>query len=122
MRQARLAAGLSLADIARDDVSRTQIHFIEHGRSRPSQRVLELIAERTGRPVSYFVVSGATESRLAHDEESVARQLSDVAARVRRFGGSKRLTRTEREAVKLLELTLRQAVALTTLLEAKAGK
>lgn len=84
--------------------------------------MLELIAERTGRPVSYFVVSGATESRLAHDEESVARQLSDVAARVRRFGGSKRLTRTEREAVKLLELTLRQAVALTTLLEAKAGK
>lgn len=122
VRQARLAAGLSLADIAGDEVSRTQIHFIEHGRSRPSQRILDLIAARTGKPVSYFILSGHAESRQAHDEESLARQLSELAGRVRRFSLNKRLTRSERESLKLLELTLRQAVVLTTLLEAKAAK
>lgn len=122
MRQARLAAGLSLADIAGDEVSRTQIHFIEHGRSRPSQRVLDLIAARTGKPISYFVLSSQAESRLAQEEESIARQLSDLAGRIRRFGGNKRLTRSEREAMKLLELTLRQAVVLATLLETKTAR
>lgn len=122
VRQARLAAGLSLADIAGDEVSRTQIHFIEHGRSRPSQRILDLIAARTGKPVSYFTLSPHAESRQAHDEESLARQLSELAGRVRRFALNKRLTRSERESLKLLELTLRQAVVLTTLLEAKTAK
>lgn len=111
-----------MADIAGDEVSRTQIHFIEHGRSRPSQRILDLIAARTGKPVSYFTLSAHAESRQAHDDESLARQLSELAGRVRRFAGNKRLTRSERESLKLLELTLRQAVVLATLLEAKASK
>ena len=54
VREARLEAGLSLAQIARDDVSRTFIHFVETGKSRPSQRILALIARRTGKPISYF--------------------------------------------------------------------
>lgn len=122
MRQARLAAGLSLADIAGDEVSRTQIHFIEHGRSRPSQRVLDLIAARTGKPTSYFILSSPAETRLAHSEESIARQLSDCAGRIHRFALNKRLSRSEREAMKLLEATLRQGVVLATLLETKAAK
>lgn len=117
-----MAAGLSLADIAGDEVSRTQIHFIEHGRSRPSQRVLDLIAARTGKPVSYFVVSTEAESRQAQGEETIAHQLSEVAARVRRLAANKRLSRAEREAMKLLELNLRQAVVLATMLEAKVAK
>src|SRR5215470_17888054 len=40
VREARIEAGLSLAQVAGDDVSRTFIHFVEQGRSRPSQNVL----------------------------------------------------------------------------------
>jgi transcriptional regulator with XRE-family HTH domain len=120
VRQARLAAGLSLADVAGNDVSRTMIHFIEHGRARPSERVLELIAERTGKPVSYFVVPTA-EGQPVSTDESLSRQLSAAAGRARRFATAGRLTRSEREAVKLVEVTLRQAAALIKLLESRAG-
>src|SRR5690348_3169972 len=44
VREARREAGLSLAQLAGDEVSRTFLHFVEHGRSRPSQAVLALIA------------------------------------------------------------------------------
>lgn len=119
VRQARTAAGLSLADVAGNDVSRTMIHFIEHGRARPSQRVLELIAERTGRPVSYFTVTGPES--LQDTEEVLSRQLSVLATRARRFAAAARLSRSEREAMKLVEATLRYAAALTRSLESKNG-
>lgn len=122
VRQARLAAGLSLADIAGDEVSRTQIHFVEHGRSRPSQRVLELIADRTGKPASYFMLSTQAEPRHGQDDISIARQLSDVARRIHRLAINNRLSKSERESMKLLEVSIRQAVVLTTLLETKAAK
>lgn len=120
VRQARTAAGLSLADVAGTDVSRTMIHFIEHGRARPSERVLQLIAERTGKPVSYFVVSGG-EGQPAGAEESLSRQLTAAAARVRRFATAGRLTKSEREAVKLVEVSLRQGAALLKSLESRTG-
>jgi transcriptional regulator with XRE-family HTH domain len=119
VRQARLDAGLSLAEVAGEDVSRTHIHLIEHGRSRPSRRVIELIAERTGRPVRYFVVSARPASAL---DDSLARQLSGVATRVRRFVAGNRLTKQEREAMKLVELVLCQAAVFTRSLEAGHGK
>src|SRR5438046_2382383 len=55
VKQARVEAGMSLADVARDDLTRSAIHRIESGRVRPSTRTLNLIAERTGRPVSFFL-------------------------------------------------------------------
>jgi transcriptional regulator with XRE-family HTH domain len=118
VRQAREAAGLSLGDVAGDDVSRTMIHFIEHGRARPSQRVLELIAERTGKPPSYFMV--AAPEGHGQGDESLARQLSAAASQVRRFAAARRLTRSEREATKLVEVSLRHAAALIRALEPKA--
>ena len=48
VRQARIEAGLTLAQVAGDEVSRTFIHLVEHGRSRPSKETLALIAKRTG--------------------------------------------------------------------------
>lgn len=118
MRQARLAAGLSLADVAGGDVSRTMIHFIEHGRARPSERVLALIAERTGKPVAYFTVAGP-ESPRASAEESFSHQLAAVATSARRFAAAGRLTKSEREAVKMLEMMLRHASAFARSLESK---
>jgi tetratricopeptide (TPR) repeat protein/DNA-binding XRE family transcriptional regulator len=57
VKQARLEAGLSLGQVARGDISRTAIYFVETGKAKPSIETLRLIAERTGRPIDYFLVS-----------------------------------------------------------------
>lgn len=110
VREARLEAGLSLAQIARDDVSRTFIHFVETGKSRPSQRILALIARRTGKPISYFM---RQPSLAAQPTADLSTDLARVAERVRQFIAVNQLTKTELQAMKLVELTLRQAVELT---------
>jgi tetratricopeptide (TPR) repeat protein len=56
VRQARLEAGLSLAQVAEGEVTRTAIHLIEHGRIRPSFETLQLIARRTRRPLAFFLL------------------------------------------------------------------
>jgi len=55
VRQARTEAGLSLAGVAKTDLSRTAIFLIETGKSNPTLPTLELIAERTGKPVDFFL-------------------------------------------------------------------
>lgn len=116
VREAREAAGLSLAQLARGDVSRTFIHFVEQGRSRPSQEVLDMIAERTGKPVSWFLAGVRPSPEPVQD---VATQLTALAGRLRRVMAGTDLTRTEREAVKLLEVTLRQGAALGRAIDAR---
>ncbi len=58
VREARLEAGLSLAQVAGQEVTRAAIHLIEGGRARPSLATLELIARRTGKPLSFFMPEG----------------------------------------------------------------
>ena len=110
VRQARVEAGLSLAQLAGDDVSRTFIHFVERGRSRPSRRVLALIARRTGKPISYFTLQPPGDLQPSTD---LASELTRVAHHVRQFDTVNRLTNLEHEAMKLIELTLRQAAEMT---------
>jgi tetratricopeptide (TPR) repeat protein len=55
VKQARAEAGLSLGQVARDDISRTAIYFVETGKAKPSIETLRLIADRTGRPLDYFL-------------------------------------------------------------------
>lgn len=55
VKQARLEAGLSLGQVARDDISRTAIYFVETGKAKPSMETLALIAQRTGRPIEFFL-------------------------------------------------------------------
>ena len=116
VREARESAGLSLAQVARNDVSRTFIHFVEQGRSRPSREVLEMIAERTGRPLSWFT-AGAKPA--GEPVQEIAAELSALAARLRRLGALTALTRPEAEAVKVLEVTLRQGAALCRAIDAR---
>ena len=108
VREARVEAGMSLAQVAGDDVSRTFIHFVEQGRSRPSQSVLALIARRTGKPISYFLDGNAQEPAGS----GVAEELSRVAGSVRRFAASRRLTAAEKEAFKLLENALQHGARM----------
>ena len=120
VREARLAAGLSLGDLAGDDVSRTFIHFVEHGRSRPSRRVLELIAERTGRPVGYFLTHERPDSGEV-PTENISAELSALATRIRRFVRSRRLNKVDREAMTLIEVTVRQAATVASAVQGRGG-
>jgi len=55
VKQARALAGLSLGQVAREDISRTAIYFVETGKAKPSRETLELIAQRTGQPLDFFL-------------------------------------------------------------------
>lgn len=70
VRQARQESGLSLADLARGQVTRAAIHLVETGKMRPSMRTLQLIAQSTGRPISYFLADqeGSEEQRRGREE------------------------------------------------------
>jgi tetratricopeptide (TPR) repeat protein/DNA-binding XRE family transcriptional regulator len=63
VKQARLEAGLSLAQLGKGAVTAPAIYLIETGRTRPSLPTLEHIARRTGKPVEYFLSDpgGATD-------------------------------------------------------------
>lgn len=58
--QAREAAGLSQRQLCGDVITRNMLSRIEHGTVRPSVSTLTYLAERLGKPISYFL-----------DEESV---------------------------------------------------
>ncbi|TMC54267.1 MAG: helix-turn-helix transcriptional regulator [Chloroflexi bacterium] len=117
VREARIQAGLSLAQVAGDDVSRTFIHFVERGTSRPSRKVLALIARRTGRPITYFM---AENSQNSHPSSDLAAELSRIAKLTRRYVALSRLNSADRETLKLVELALRMSASLTKSLQSKS--
>lgn len=63
MRQARLDAGLSQKALCGEKLTRNMLSLIESGSAKPSMGTLQYLAQRLGKPVSYFL-----------DEESPARQ------------------------------------------------
>jgi tetratricopeptide (TPR) repeat protein len=73
---ARMEAKLSLADVAGGRISRTAIHLIEVGKMRPSLETLQLIAEKTNKPVSFFMAAEPPEfqSMQTSDLERAASQ------------------------------------------------
>jgi tetratricopeptide (TPR) repeat protein len=93
VRQARLEARLSLAEVAAKQVSRTAVHHIENGRTKPSLETLQLIARQTRKPIEYFLLAPPAHPELAEPHKDLA-QLEQLTA-VRDF-----------EAVVALSLTL----------------
>jgi tetratricopeptide (TPR) repeat protein len=57
IKQARLEAGLTLAQVAAGRLSRTAVHLAETGKTRPTLPTIELIAVRTGKPVAFFLAA-----------------------------------------------------------------
>jgi tetratricopeptide (TPR) repeat protein len=53
--QARREARLTLAQVAGGKLTRTAIHLIEKGRTRPSMETLQLIARQTRKPIDFFL-------------------------------------------------------------------
>ena len=90
VRQAREEAGLSLAEVAGQAVSRTAIHLIEHDRVKPSMETLQHIARRTRKPLEYFLLPADAGGVPAPQNELVTlEQLSvtrDFAAVIEKGG------------------------------------
>lgn len=120
VRAARLAAGLSLADVAGDELSRTMVHFVETGRARPSRAVLRVIARRTHKPMGYFLLGGNEDAPDA-DGTTLAHRLSSAGDYVRRFAEIRRLAGPEREAMTLVEVAIRHAAILAESIERAGG-
>jgi tetratricopeptide (TPR) repeat protein len=71
VRQARLDANLSLAQVAADQVSRAAVHHIENGRSKPSIETLRLIARQTRKPIEYFLLAPDAHPELTHAHDDL---------------------------------------------------
>src|SRR4030088_3002518 len=61
VRKLRMERGMSLAKVAGGDFSRAFLNQVELNKSRPSVRVLRVIADRLGAPVDYLL-DGSTPS------------------------------------------------------------
>ena len=61
IRQARQALGLSQRQLCGEEITRNMLSLIENGGAKPSMKTLAILAERLGRPVSYFLDEGATD-------------------------------------------------------------
>ena len=59
VKQARQEASMSLAQVGKGRVTAPAIYLIETGRTRPSLPTLEHIAQRTGKPVEFFLADPA---------------------------------------------------------------
>jgi len=108
VRQARIEHGLSLADLAGTEVSRAFIHQLEQGLARPSLQILELIAQRTGRSVSYFT-SGEVQPAAGPDLSS---DLVATSKRLERLASTLELTESNREAFRMVVNNLRHGARL----------
>src|ERR1700686_5691184 len=59
VKQPRQEAGMSLAQVGKGRGPAPAIYLIETGRTRPSLPTLEHIAQRTGKPVEFFLADPA---------------------------------------------------------------
>jgi tetratricopeptide (TPR) repeat protein len=71
VREARLEARLSLAQVAADQVSRAAVHHIENGRSKPSLDTLRLIARQTRKPIEYFLLAPDAHPELSQTQDEL---------------------------------------------------
>lgn len=76
LRQARLEAGLTQRALCGDTITRNMLSQIENGTARPSMQTLQILAQRLGKRVSYFLEEPADD--LARAREAFA--AGDMAA------------------------------------------
>jgi tetratricopeptide (TPR) repeat protein len=83
--EARREARLTLAQVAGDRLSRTAIHLIEKGRTRPSMETLEQIARQTRKPIEFFLTPDSPSALT--ERQAQLRELERLTA-VRDFEGA----------------------------------
>ena len=62
LRQARLVAGLSQRQLCGNVITRNMLSLIENGSARPSMDTLAYLAERLGKPMSFFLGEKSTNA------------------------------------------------------------
>jgi tetratricopeptide (TPR) repeat protein len=82
--EARREAKLTLAQVAGGKLTRTAIHLVEKGRTRPSMETLELIARQTRKPIEFFLTP---DSPSLTERHARLRELERLTA-VRDFEGA----------------------------------
>lgn len=66
LRAARLEQGLSQRALCGEQITRNMLSRIEHGTARPSMQTLQYLAQRLGKPVSFFLEETAvTPNQMA---------------------------------------------------------
>lgn len=65
IRQTRLEAGLSQRALCGEKITRNMLSLIEHGAAKPSVATLRYLAERLGKPLSYFLGEQAASPNCA---------------------------------------------------------
>ena len=98
VKQARADAGLSLAEVAGSEISRTAIYFVETGKSKPSMETLKLIAERTGRPLDYFLSRPSTMESRSSAGTAALEHLIATGEHARALASGEALLGAERDA------------------------
>src|SRR5260370_32028305 len=76
--EARREARLTLAQVAGDRLSRTAIHLIEKGRTRPSMETLQQIARLTRKPIEFFLTPDSPSALT--ERQSQLRELERLTA------------------------------------------
>ena len=82
LKTARLEAGLSQRQLCGDRITRNMLSQIENGSARPSMATLGYLAQRLGKPVSYFL-----------EEQAVVSPNLEIIAQARAAYGQKDYTR-----------------------------
>ncbi len=102
-----------MAQVGGDERSRTAIYLIEVGRSRPTPETLQLISERTGKPIEYFLPGSSNPSPMSapSEEENLEAQLRS-GAYPQALETVERLLEGEHGRVEEAWLRLRRGIAL----------
>jgi transcriptional regulator with XRE-family HTH domain len=107
LREARIASGLSQAQLGAPYFTRAHVSAIELGKIRPAMRSLEHLAGKLGKPASYFLDDAATErGRKERDLE-----LAAIAGLLTFAGAAEALRRIEK-LTEAGDLTVRETCRL----------
>ncbi len=127
LRQARVDAGLSLAQVAGSDLTRQAVHLIETGKVRPTLRSLRVIAQRLGVSESALLMPPApvsdeqviSELQQLCQQRDEARALEQARQLIAHGGSAERMAFAHHYAGQALYALARPADALTHAREAR---
>lgn len=80
IRKARLEAKLSQRQLCGEEITRNMLSLIEHGTAKPSMKTLRCLAQRLGKPISYFLEDGADDPAELTQSAEALRQAEDALA------------------------------------------
>jgi transcriptional regulator with XRE-family HTH domain len=80
IRLARQALGLSQRQLCGDEITRNMLSLIENGGAKPSMKTLRLLAERLGKPISYFLEEHAPDPGILSEAAVTLHQARQALA------------------------------------------